>query len=82
MPTTPTPTNVPMGHVVSQVETQGQDPSGRWVPGVNVTGVIDATGATFTVFIPMSNYGPEAVRVALEERAAQVSAVHGLTFGG
>lgn len=82
MPDRTTPTNTPKGHVVAQVEAQGQDASGKWVDGMNVTGVIDATGAAFTVFVPRAMYTPEYVAQALAEKAATVSAVHQLTFGG
>ena len=82
MTTTPTAPTPPTGHVVSQVEVDGQNQAGQWVKGVNVTGVIDATGTTFTVFVPLAQYTPELVRQMLADRAAQVAAVHGLTFGG
>lgn len=79
--TTPTP-RAPRGHVISQVETQGQDASGRFVDGVRVTGMLDDSGVTFSVFVPAAQFTPANVAAALEAKAAQVAAVHGITFGG
>lgn len=73
--------SAPKGHVIAQTEGPGQDAAGNFVQGMNVTAVLDDTGTTFTVFIPLAQYNPDTVRARLEERAAQVAGVHGITFG-
>lgn len=81
MPSNTSP-QVPAGRVVAQAEAIGQDASGNYVPGVNVTATLANGGPTFTVFIPKASYSPDAVKAALEEQASKVAAIHSLTFGG
>ena len=67
------------GRVVSVTDTRGQDPSGNWVPGRNVTYQL-STGNTGTVFVPLSTFGVESVSAAIAADAQKLAAVASLKF--
>lgn len=64
--------------VTTQIETTDQDASGQYVPGVRVS-FRTAAGATSSVFVPISGYSADAVKALINERAAIMAEVSGLT---
>ena len=63
--------------VTGQMEVTAPDSTGRYVPGVKVS-FTTVTGLSGTVFVPDAQYNTERVRAAINERVAQMLAVHGL----
>jgi hypothetical protein len=67
------------GRVTQVTAGQGQNEQGQWVRGQNVTFML-ASGQTGTVFVPDSMFNPDMVRAAVTAAAANLAAVHNLTF--
>lgn len=67
------------GRVVNVTDAKGQDPSGNWVPGRNVTYQL-STGHTGTVFVPLSTFGVESVSAAIAADAQKLAAVASIRF--
>lgn len=65
--------------VTSQQESMGQDASGRYVSGVNVSYTTNG-GLSGTIFIPDAQYNAEAVKARIEARLRAMTDVH--TLGG
>ena len=65
-------------HVTQQIEQVGQAPGGQLVKGMLVRYALDS-GPSASVFVPLSEYTPEAVQAAVAAQAATLKAVHGLS---
>lgn len=65
-------------HITAQQEVNGQDSTGKWGPGVQVSFVLD-NGQGGTVFVPQSQYNAANVTTAINGWAATLSEVAGLT---
>ena len=67
----------PAWTVTGQAETADVGPAGTYVPGVKVT-FRTAAGAVGSVFLPQDGYTVEAVRAAINEKAATMANVAAL----
>lgn len=68
----------PSWKIVKQPEATGQDASGNFVRGRNVTYQL-ADGTTGTVFIPAANLTPDFVKAAVQDDAERTAAIAKLT---
>ena len=74
----PRPGNGPSWTVTNVSKTVGQDQTGRYTPGWEVTYQIDS-GHTGVVFLPGADLSPDAARMAVAKQAAALAATAGLT---
>jgi hypothetical protein len=70
----------PAGKVVNIIDATGQDSTGRYVTGKNVTYQLKS-GLSGTVFVPNSLFNEDAVRAAVMADAARLHAASQITFG-
>ena len=68
----------PQWKVTAQQTATGQDSNGSFVRGRNITYQL-ADGTSGSVFVPNSNYTPDAVKAAIAADAEKVQAVAQLT---
>ena len=78
MTVTEAPPPPPRWRVQSQLPTTVLDGNGNYVPGHRIT-VALARGTTFTVDVPNTQYNAERVTELINEKAATVEAIDGLT---
>lgn len=67
------------GRVINVVDATGQDATGTFVKGRNVTYQLN-TGATGSVFVPLATFSPDSVKAAVLADAQQLHAVSQLKF--
>ena len=67
------------GQVISVASTIGQDATGNWVPGKNVTYQLNS-GHTGTVFVPDATFGAETAKAAILADAQKLAAVANIKF--
>lgn len=64
--------------VTQVVDGTGPDSTGRFVVGKTITFQLD-TGHTGTVFVPATDANPDAVKLAVQQAAANLDAIANLT---
>lgn len=74
-----TPTAPPRYQVIAQTPQLVSNGQGGYVQGYRVTAQISASGTTFYVEVPMTQYNAANVAAALEQMYVEVAAVDGLT---
>jgi hypothetical protein len=70
----------PSGKIVTVVDGSGQDATGRYTTGKNVTYQL-SSGPSGTVFIPNNSFNEDFVKAAVTADAARLHAVSQITFG-
>jgi len=70
---------MPAGKVITVVDGRGQDPSGTFVVGKQVTYQL-SSGQTGTVFVPGAQVSADAIRAAVTADAAELAKALNITF--
>lgn len=70
--------NGPGWKVIQVADGQGQDATGRFVAGKNVTYQL-ASGHSGTVFVPAVQFNPDTVKAAIAADAANLDAISNLS---
>lgn len=75
-----TATPPPVWRVTGQAQVQDVSPQGQFVDGLRVSFVTGA-GHPGSVFLPLAAATADNVRAAIDERAAEMEAIAGLSSG-